>query len=319
MFHYLICSVTSEKGELHNGRLIKAFKSLAKTLRPRTFLLFLVISPFGSIVASLGNLTDGIISMMFSGFISAFGLVLNDVEDAELDARAWKYRNPVAFGELSRRSGYLIALTFLLLSISMTPFLNSYNKILGVIVIFLFYSYSSGIRVKSKPILDIAYHGLCLAIFAVMGYLSQRPPDIPCFLFSAVIFFLSCVSQTLQEIRDWEFDRKGIETTVTKLGRKNSLILCLVFFSIVYGLFATAFLVGILPFEYLLLSPLTYFVVSPVVKTIRDMKYLDDTIRLINNRVPILTVVLIVGFLLIRSSLLFQWISSVAPRCFHQS
>jgi len=295
------CSETSEKGELHIGRLIKTFKSLAKILRPRTFLLFIVISPLGSIVASLGNLIDGLISMMFSGFISAFGLVLNDVEDAELDVLAGKYRNPIAFGDLSRRSGYLIVSVFLLLSISMIPLLNSYNKILGIIVMFLFYSYSSGIRAKSKPILDIAYHGLCLAIFAVMGYVSQRPPDISCLLFSAIIFFLSSVSQLLQEIRDWEFDRKSIETTVTKLGRKYSLILCLVFFSIVLGLFTTAFLHGIFPFAYFLLSPLTYFVISPIIKTIRDMKHLDDMIRLINDRVPILAVILIVGYLFLKT------------------
>ena len=297
---YLIHSESSEKGEPRLGRLIKAFKSLAKILRPRTFFLFLIISPLGSIMASLGNVFEGIISMTFSGLITAFGLVLNDVEDTELDALAGKNRNPIAFGELSKRSGYLIALTFLLLSISMMPFLNSYNKILGLIVTFLFYSYSSGIRAKSKPILDIAYHGLCLAIFAVMGYVSQRPPDIPCLLFSAVIFFLSSVSQILQEIRDWDFDRKMIETTVTKLGKRYSLVLCLVFFSIVYGLFATAFLHRILPLEYLLLSPLTYFVISPIVLTIRDMKRLDDTIRLINNRVPILAVILIVGYLFLR-------------------
>lgn len=275
-------------------------KSFVRMVRPRTLFLFLIISPLGSILASFGNLFEGIISMVFSGLVTAFGLVLNDVEDAELDGLVGKHRNPIAAGELSRRSGYLIALMFLLLSLLTMPLLNFYNQILGLIVIFLFYSYSSGIRAKSKPVLDVLYHGLCLAIFAVMGYISQRPFNVSCLIFSAVIFFLSGVSEILQEIRDWESDRKTIETTVTKLGRKCSLILCLVFFSAVLALFATASFHGILPFEYLLLSPLTYFVVSPIVKAIGSTKYLNETMRIINNRVPILVVILTAAYLLLK-------------------
>ena len=239
--------------------------------------------------------------MMFVGFVTAFGLVFNDVEDSELDGLARKHRNSVAAGELSRKGGLIIALTFLTLSLLMIPLLNLYNQILGLIIIFLFYSYSSGIRAKSKPVLDVLYHGLCPAIFAIIGYISQAPFDVSCLIFSTMIFFLSGVSEILQEIRDWESDRKTIETTVTKLGRKSSLFLCLVFLSAVFVLFTSASLNGILPFEYLILSPLTYFVISPIVKTIGKIEYLDEMLRRINNRAPVLIIIFIVAYFLLRS------------------
>jgi len=257
-------------GEPFHGRFPNAVKGLAKMVRLRTFLLFFLAAPIGSLVASSMILFEGVVSMMFAGFTIMFGLVLNDVE----------------------------ALIFLSLSLSMIPFLNLYNQILGLIVIILSYTYSSGIRAKSKPLIDVIYHGLCLAIFAAVGYIQQKPFDVRCLLLSTVIFFLSGVSQIFQQIRDWESDQKMRATTVIRLGKRKSLILCLVFFSIVFTLFALAPFYGIVPFEYLLLLPLTYFVVSPIVKTIRDVEYEKEMIKLINNRAPIL--ILIVAYSLLK-------------------
>ena len=287
-------------GEPFHGRFPNAVRGLAKMVRLRTFLLFFLAAPIGSLVASSMILFEGVMSMMFAGFTIMFGLVLNDVEDAELDKLAGKNRNPIATRELSKREGFFIALIFLSLSLSMIPFLNLYNQILGLVVIILSYTYSSGIRAKSKPLIDVIYHGLCLAIFAAVGYIQQKPFDVRCLLLSTVIFFLSGVSQIFQQIRDWESDQKMRATTVIRLGKRKSLILCLIFFSIVFTLFALAPFYGIVPFEYLLLSPLTYFVVSPIVKTIRDVEYEKEMIKLINNRAPILILILIVTYFLLK-------------------
>lgn len=52
-----------------------------------------------------------------------------------------------------------------------------------------------------------------------------------------------------------------------------------------------------------LLSPLTYFVVSSIVKAVDNVKYVDETITLVNKRVSILVVILVTAYLLTNWSL----------------
>ncbi|MFQ6076633.1 MAG: UbiA family prenyltransferase, partial [Candidatus Bathyarchaeia archaeon] len=219
---------------------------------------------------------------------------------ADLDRQAGKDRNPLAAGRLGRRDGLLLVIAFLLPSLAILPFLNPFNRVLGLIVLFLFFTYSSGIRAKSVPVLDVAYHGLCLAILGVMGYTQQRPFDISCLFLSAMIFLFSSVSQIMQEIRDWEHDRKAIVTTVTWLGKRKSLALSLILLLISFGLLMIAPFHGVVPFEYLLLSPLAYFIVSPIIRGMRSEQFHNLMIGQIAFRGPIVMAILLVSFLLLR-------------------
>lgn len=55
--------------------------------------------------------------LMFSAFSTAFGFVVNDLSDAELDRSAGVIRNPVSTGELS--SGRCISVALILLFVSL--------------------------------------------------------------------------------------------------------------------------------------------------------------------------------------------------------
>jgi len=176
---------------------------------------------------------------MFSAFSTAFGFVVNDLSDAELDRSAGVIRNPVSTGELSRGRCISVALLLLLVSLAALSRLSFRNRLLGMVVIFLYFTYSWIVRAKARPMLDVAYHGLCLAILATMGYTEYRPFDVDCLLGVSIVFLLSAMSQVLQEIRDYETDRNMIKTTVTSLGKRRSLVLCLAFL-------ASAFFISLL-------------------------------------------------------------------------
>lgn len=281
-------------------RFLGRLKEFSEAARLRTFLIFSLASPASSLVASSQITTEGLWAALFACFSILFGLMLNDLEDAQLDMEAGKYRNPMASGKLGRRSGLLLVIAFLTPSLAILPLLNPLNRVLGLIVLFLFFTYSSGIRAKAVPVLDVAYHGLCLAILGVMGYTQQRPFNTSCLFLSTMIFLFSSISQIMQEVRDWEHDRRSIMTTVTWLGKRKSLALALTLLMASIGLLAIAPFQGVVPFKYLLLSPLAYFIITPIIRGMRSERFHSLMIDQIAFRGPIVMAILLISFLFLR-------------------
>ena len=248
---------------------------------------------------------------MFSAFSTAFGFVVNDLSDAELDRSAGVIRNPVSTGELSRGKCIVVALFFLLVSVIALSSLSLQNQLLGLVVIFLYFTYSWIVRAKARPMLDIAYHGLCLAILATMGYTEYRPFDVSCLLGVSIVFLLSAMSQILQEVRDYETDRNMIRTTVTSLGKRRSLVLCLTLFASAFSISLLLISNGAVPLEVLLLSPLTYFIIAPITQAIFNEEYVDKMLREIRERRLIMIALLIAALILGRIYAPIAWLDQV--------
>jgi 4-hydroxybenzoate polyprenyltransferase len=104
---------------------------------------------------------------------AAFGFAVNDLSDAEFDRSAGVIRNPVSTNELNRGKSIFLALFLLLVSVVALPPLSQRNQLLGLVVVFLYLTYSWLVRAKARPILDVVYHGLYLAILAVMGFTAR--------------------------------------------------------------------------------------------------------------------------------------------------
>jgi len=236
--------------------------------------------------------------LMFSAFSTAFGFVVNDLADAELDGSVAVIRNPVSTGKLSRGRGISFAFLLLLVSLAALSSLSLYNQLLGLVVIFLYFTYSWIVRAKAKPMLDIAYHGFCLATLATMGYTEYRPFDVNCLLFVSIVFLLSAMSQILQEVRDYKTDRNMIRTTVTFLGKRKSLILCLALFTSAFPVLLLLLFYGAVPLLILILSPLTYFIIAPITQAIGNEEYVDKMLREVRERRLIMIALLIATLIL---------------------
>ncbi|MFW5953523.1 MAG: prenyltransferase [Candidatus Natronoplasma sp.] len=117
--------------------------------------------------------------------------------------------------------------------------------------LFLAYFYSAGpLRFKSKPILDFSSNMLYVmpGIFAYALVLSEFPP------ISIVLagFFHISAMHIFSAVPDIEYDKKaGIRTTPVTLGKKPSLLLCFVFWSLLALL--TVYLTGLHPLSFLVL------------------------------------------------------------------
>jgi 4-hydroxybenzoate polyprenyltransferase len=268
-------------------------KASYRTIRFSSILCFTSATLAGAILTgSLSGL--GIVwLLLFSASSTIFGFVINDLSDVELDRSVGVLRNPVSTGELSSARCIFLALFFLFVSLASLTFLSTQNQLLGLVVIFLYFTYSWIVRAKARPVLDILYHGLCLAILAAIGYLEYRPFDLTCLLLASLIFLLSAISQILQEIRDYETDTKMVKTTVTLLGKKLSLNICLAFGVFALAIFLLLLFYGAIPLGILLLSPLSYFIVAPLIRTRRNEEYQDNMLRTIREtRLILIAVVL---------------------------
>ena len=239
--------------------------------------------------------------LIFSMSSAVFGFVVNDLFDAELDRSAVATRNPVSTGQLSRRGSIALALFFLLVSLAALSSLSLQNQLLGLVVVFLYLTYSGLLRVKAKPILDIAYHGLCLAILATMGYTVYQHFSFVSLFFSSIVFLLSSMSEILQEVRDYETDRGMIMNTVILLGKRRSLVLCLALFMSTFPFLFLLILRGVFSPVILVLSPLAYFILAPIVRAIINEEYEGKMLRSISQRRLIMIALLIVALVLVRN------------------
>lgn len=213
--------------------------------------------------------------MLFSLFALMFAFVVNDLSDATADMLNAKTRNPLARGEMSKRTATFIAIMFLAVSVFLLMLLPFRIIPLGIAGLLLSSTYSWGIRAKFRPLLDVIYHASMCTLPFVMGYLLYRPFDENCLLGSFAICTTGALAELMQELRDYDFDDAWGKTSATVLGKKKSLASCLVL------IFVSVFLVYIIidrtlffsfnilglnvPFQLVLLPPFSLILMKPLV------------------------------------------------------
>ncbi len=223
----------------------------------------------------------------FSVSSALFGCVVNDLYDAEIDKQNPETSNPFARGEIGKKSMVSIILIFLAGSIFLLSLLPSKIVPLGVISLIIDFTYSWGVRARLRPILDILYHGAHCAIPFIMVYALYIPFDGTGLLVAVIIWIGGAVSELMREVRNYDFDRTYGKTTVVMLGVRKSLVLCLVLMFAWLSLIGMAserifffplkFFGFIVPIQYLVLPPLSLFILMPIIKGIRNGSYQTDT------------------------------------------
>ncbi|MDQ1281421.1 MAG: hypothetical protein QG670_2686, partial [Thermoproteota archaeon] len=278
---------------------LKVFKTILERIRLSSILNFSLTTCIGATLSE-GIFNYKIISLLiFAGFSTTFGFLLNDFTDRELDKSAGKMRNLFSTGTLQINRGIIIISCLFLVSTASLSSLNPMNKLLGLILLFLYFTYSWIIRAKTRPILDILYHGSCPAILITMGYIENKPDNFAGILLALLVFSLSSISEILQETRDYESDSKKFKTTVIMLGKKNSMILCSILFTFATIISFSLLLWRIIPLETILLSPIVYFYIVPIFKSVTNGKYEKrSVIRLKKGILPL--IILLITIIVIK-------------------
>lgn len=184
------------------------------------FPLIFLISPtnlfsYKTIVIFLANL-----------FLTAFGYMFNDVEDAEDDYHDIKKRerNPIASGEITKKQGYLFSFFLLSVGLFLLIFISPLVFFLGLIFAFIgfFYSWKS-LRLKSIPVLDLISHVFFLGVLQfLITYLAFRPLDLFVTPFLMIVIPFSVMNEVLGELKDLDVDKKtNINNTIQKFKGLN--------------------------------------------------------------------------------------------------
>jgi 4-hydroxybenzoate polyprenyltransferase len=158
-----------------------------------------------------------------------FAYVINDVEDAEDDARDEKKakRNPVSNGSLTKKEGYIVTLAVFLVTFAIYVLIafqvQNYSLIwfgLSELVVGFFYSWKP-FRFKSMPIIDFLSHGFMLgfASYVTVFYAFNTPFTINTILLAVMIFILSVHGDFENENRDYIVDKEAkLNNTVQLIG-----------------------------------------------------------------------------------------------------
>jgi 4-hydroxybenzoate polyprenyltransferase len=159
-------------------------------------------------------------------FLTAFGYMFNDVEDAEDDYHdvEKRKRNPISSGHITRGQSYFFSFLLLSVGVSLLIMVNSLVFILGLVFALVGFLYSwRPLRLKSKPYLDLISHMIFLGVLQfLITYLAFRPPDLFVIPFLMIIIPFSMLNEIIHELDDFDVDEStNIENTVQRFDRSD--------------------------------------------------------------------------------------------------
>jgi len=198
-----------------------------------------VLSIMGMFLVASNNLgepsLDVFILVFLGNFLATtFAFMINDVEDAEDDARDPKkaQRNPISAGMLTHRQGTIVSWVVALASLALFALLGAEVLLAGTVLVILGFLYSwRTVRLKGMPFIDMISHGYFLASGILLtAFLSVSGFDVAVLPAFFAVFFLSLAGDMFNEIRDYESDRKAnLKNTVSVLGLQASIGLRIIF------------------------------------------------------------------------------------------
>ena len=149
---------------------------------------------------------------------SAFGFVVNDISDRELDANTPSPRNPLADGSMSLRFALVVSGVLLFITLVMMALLPAKLLWIEILVLVMFVTYSFLIESKNIAGLDLVYHAVLPMLCGMLGYLLYHPLDRTGIIFFTLLALFGVISELLNEIRDIEKDQNKRRNTVMIIG-----------------------------------------------------------------------------------------------------
>lgn len=200
-----------------------------RLLRLDKSLQFLLIVLFGFIMAKgLGfDVIMFIKTLILILIASPLSFGLNCFFDVDEDRVFGKGKNPLASGEISKRSATLVLLILtLLLGVVIWLWFRPWLLLLAVQTLLVIMYNVPPIKFKSRTFLDVLSHGISFGVvtFSMVYLIAGGAVDARFILMNCIIFSFSVQTQLVQELRDINTDRKaGLKTTAVVLGSKRTL------------------------------------------------------------------------------------------------
>jgi len=286
-------------------------KAIIKLTRWQEFLAFTtILTMLGGLTAYRVDDDTTLDWRLFAVLIAnlaamAYAFMVNDIEDAEDDARdpGRAQANPIANLELSVRVAWVAALGFAVLSATAYALVGTTPFIIGIITLILAHLYSwKPVRLKSQPLVDIISHALMLSTLLYLAAFFIYADDLSRLWMVVILTFTASANgQLYNQVRDYEMDRAaGLNNTASILGKQLTNLLAIGSSVATVGGIVIAAIAGIFP----VWLGIVLLVVGPVVlfllrNNTRDMRgsETDDPMALIQRQ-----------FLYVINITLFVWL-----------
>ena len=213
------------------GQIIHYFRML----RVQDWILGYFFIPVIGSIAVVGISPVLLITAAVSFSVLAFGFVINNVADTEIDrCHAGKCRdnkNPLAASQITPRGSWCLTalLAVIPLLISWLCNLLAFLFVSCTLVLFVMYSVHP-FRLKERYLIDILTHGIMAgALLFFIGYTLPRP-DVPVIspgplALAALFTGIGCMALVVHQIGDYAEDSGTTMTTIVRMGKTRGWIL----------------------------------------------------------------------------------------------
>lgn len=215
-----------------------------------------------------------------ASFLNSFIFIQNQLGDLDTDRlHTQKSKLPMASGHISRRTGTILAILFLIFAIGLSLYVSlAFFSVLIVIVLLGFLYSGPPLRLKSKPIVDLTVIGLAFGTMAVIAawIILGTLPELPILLLiGSGVYYAG--THGLHTASDYDADNEaGLRTTAVFLGRQKAIQLGLLLIAlglaslyIVAGYYTHLFWYGILKFKTIFLYTFCGFPLFAILETYR--------------------------------------------------
>jgi len=258
---------------------------LARLLRFGEYgLLSITVGMFGAFLGTSSVDTALVWLVIFIISSSAFGFVINDISDRELDSHTVVPRNPLADGSMSLRFAVLVSALLLFITLVSMVLLPAKLLWIEVLILFMFVTYSFLIKTKNIAGLDLVYHAVLPMLCGMLGYLLYSPVNLTGILFFSLLAIFGIISELFNEIRDIEKDRNSRRNSVMIMGERAAFKWTIAL--MVLALVLCAYLVSVQMGYYWLLPlfPFGLLLVRPVIRAMNDAGYKAEFVEEMNTQ-----------------------------------
>jgi 4-hydroxybenzoate polyprenyltransferase len=239
----------------------------------------------------IADASHRLVSLLTIGLANTFALIatfaFNDVEDVPEDMLARSTKNVIALGDASKSTGYLVAATAAIISLSLSAIAGAIVVLITLAILITTFLYSwRPFRMKAKPFWDAFTHAIVGGlIFLSPAWSTQKGiiwgnHVIPI----CIIFSLSMVLALLNhELYEYEDDLKAnTRTTVVALGKRKScwVVGCVSF--LLVSLIINEYLSGTFP----IIAILSFVIVGSCLILIPIMLYPGQAVCVSKRMIP---------------------------------
>lgn len=204
-------------------------KAIIKLTRWQEFLAFTtILTVLGGLNAYHSHdaeLDERLFIVLFANLAAmAYAFMINDIEDAEDDARDpdRAQANPVANLELSVGMAWGAAVAFALAAAAAYALAGTWSFAVGLLTLVLAHLYSwKPVRLKARPLVDIISHALMLSTLLYLAAYFAYSRDLSnLWMIVILTFTASANGQLYNQVRDYDMDRQaGLKNTASILGK----------------------------------------------------------------------------------------------------